>query len=67
VCWIRNLLPKLVPDARIMTYGYDARTHGMSNKSSATLFDHAVDLLTQLKCARSDPKVSVMLSRMVSS
>lgn len=62
VCWIRGFLPNLFPDARVMTYGYDAKTQGIRDKSSASVFDHALDLLNHLACERSDSKVSVLLS-----
>ncbi|KAF8519738.1 hypothetical protein BU17DRAFT_47444, partial [Hysterangium stoloniferum] len=47
VLWLRDLLPETLPSARILTYGYDARTHG-ENRSQQTMYDVAVDLVAKL-------------------
>lgn len=49
VCWPRDLLNLDVPEARILTWGYDssvARTLEFASQSS--LFGHAENLLTDL-------------------
>ncbi|KAF8526196.1 hypothetical protein BU17DRAFT_40873, partial [Hysterangium stoloniferum] len=37
ILWLRDLLPEALPSARILTYGYDACTHG-PNRSQQPLF-----------------------------
>ncbi|KAH8886362.1 hypothetical protein GQ53DRAFT_608782, partial [Thozetella sp. PMI_491] len=54
VYWPRDLLPDAVPNARVLTYGYDTnvrhRFMGRTNKS--TVYDIAGDLLVSLTSAR---------------
>ncbi|KAF8519406.1 hypothetical protein BU17DRAFT_47785, partial [Hysterangium stoloniferum] len=47
VLWLRDLLPEALPTARILTYGYDARTHS-ENRSSQTLYDLSTDFVGKL-------------------
>ena len=49
--WLKDFLPDTVPDARIMTYGYDARFLG-SSRDSQSLYDHAKTLLARLSLYR---------------
>ena len=49
--WLKDFLPKKVPNARIYTFGYDARTHGTS-LSANYLFDHATALISDLVLER---------------
>ncbi|KAF8526941.1 hypothetical protein BU17DRAFT_28331, partial [Hysterangium stoloniferum] len=51
VLWLRDLLPKALPSARILTYGYDARTHG-ENRSQQTFYDISVDFVVKLAAYR---------------
>ncbi|KAF8519397.1 hypothetical protein BU17DRAFT_22048, partial [Hysterangium stoloniferum] len=51
VLWLRDLLPEALPTARILTYGYDARTHG-ENRSSQTLYDLSTDFVGKLSSFR---------------
>ncbi|KAG9021524.1 hypothetical protein FS842_006570, partial [Serendipita sp. 407] len=56
--WLRDLLPDDVPNARILTYGYDAYTRSFSRTSTKTIFHHAeafVEDLSRLRRA-ADPK-----------
>ncbi|KAG8797716.1 hypothetical protein FRC16_008589, partial [Serendipita sp. 398] len=56
--WLRDLLPDDVPNARILTYGYDAYTRSFSQTSTKTIFHHAeafVEDLSRLRRA-ADPK-----------
>ncbi|KAG8825901.1 hypothetical protein FRC17_008464 [Serendipita sp. 399] len=39
--WLRDLLPHKFPDARILTYGYDADTRSFAHTSTQTIFRHA--------------------------
>ncbi|CAN9330860.1 unnamed protein product [Alternaria alternata] len=41
VNWLRDLLPHDLPDARILSWGYDANTHSGSHISSRYLYDHS--------------------------
>ncbi|KAH4334341.1 hypothetical protein HBH98_243290 [Parastagonospora nodorum] len=41
VNWLRDLLPHDLPNARILSWGYDANTHSSSRVSCQYLFDHA--------------------------
>ncbi|KAF8526331.1 ankyrin repeat-containing domain protein [Hysterangium stoloniferum] len=47
VLWLRDLLPEALPSARILTYGYDGRTHG-NNRSQQTMYDVSIDLVVKL-------------------
>ncbi|KAF8507759.1 hypothetical protein BU17DRAFT_57183, partial [Hysterangium stoloniferum] len=51
VLWLRDLLPEAVPSTRILTYGYDARTHGQ-NRSQQSLYDISVDFVAKLSAIR---------------
>ncbi|KAH8723188.1 hypothetical protein GQ44DRAFT_741145 [Phaeosphaeriaceae sp. PMI808] len=48
--WLRDLLPKDIPNARIFCWGYDANTHG-KRVSHQFLHDHAEQLVSDL-CLR---------------
>lgn len=52
--WLRDYLPIVVPNARILTYGYDG-----TSSSSQSLHDHAVDLITNLTQLRETTAVSL--------
>ncbi|KAF4121831.1 hypothetical protein GMORB2_1671 [Geosmithia morbida] len=52
VNWLRHLLPRDVPDVRIMTWGYDANTTHKSRVSSQTIDDHAIQLVSDLSRKR---------------
>ena len=56
--WLRDLLPIQVPNARIMTFGYDADTLKLSDVSHLTLNDHGVSLIVDLLRVRRGPEVS---------
>jgi hypothetical protein len=56
--WLRDLLPQRVPDARILTFGYDADTLKLSNVSHLTLNDHATSLIMELLRVRRSTEVS---------
>ncbi|MCJ1268052.1 hypothetical protein MMC22_007938, partial [Lobaria immixta] len=49
VNWLRDLLPLDIPKARILSWGYDARTHSVSSQISAQyLYNHARELVSDL-------------------
>jgi hypothetical protein len=48
VNWLRDLLPHDLPNARILSWGYDANTHSSSGVSCQYLFDHARTLVSDL-------------------
>lgn len=52
VFWLRDELPKIITNSRILTWGYDARTHGSTPLSCQTLFDHAISLIADLSLER---------------
>ncbi|KAF8524669.1 hypothetical protein BU17DRAFT_42687, partial [Hysterangium stoloniferum] len=55
VLWLRDLLPRLIPNARILTYGYDARTRG-ENRSQQGLYDLSTNFIAHLSNYRVDTK-----------
>lgn len=56
--WLRDFLPARIPKARIITWGYDANTHGRSEISKQLLYDHAINLITELSRERRVTDVS---------
>ncbi|KAA6406627.1 MAG: TPR repeat protein [Lasallia pustulata] len=48
VNWLRDLLPSDIPNARILSWGYDANTHSTSQISGQYLYDHARTLVSDL-------------------
>jgi hypothetical protein len=51
--WLRDFLPETVPDARIMSFGYDSRW--LLNDGKATIADSARRLLILLNQKRVEP------------
>ncbi|KAF4996660.1 hypothetical protein FDECE_12338 [Fusarium decemcellulare] len=52
VHWLRDLLPDDTPRARILCWGYDAKTHSASGTSTLYLYNHALDLVSGLSRKR---------------
>ncbi|KAI1772656.1 hypothetical protein F4818DRAFT_453453 [Hypoxylon cercidicola] len=48
VHWLRTLLPKDLPNVRIVTWGYDANTHSRDRMNCQYLYDHALELVADL-------------------
>ncbi|KAA6416359.1 MAG: Kinesin light chain [Lasallia pustulata] len=48
VNWLRDLLPSDIPNARILSWGYDANTHSTSQISCQYLYNHATTLVSDL-------------------
>ena len=55
--WLRDFLPHTIPNARIMTFGYDSRVVG--SRSVIGMMENANSLLTQLSLLRDSDKVSI--------
>lgn len=53
--WLKDLLPLNVPDARVLTFGYNADV--WFGKSTSTFNDHAKGLLSKLVDKRDSPQV----------
>ena len=54
VFWPRDLLPKIYPQARVLTWGYDVQIEQLlSSASQASIFHHAETLLSDLGTLRS--------------
>ncbi|KAI1744083.1 hypothetical protein F4680DRAFT_444115 [Xylaria scruposa] len=50
--WLRDFLPEVVPDARIMTYGYDTELPG--SQSEKSVVDLSRNLLESIKTSRDE-------------
>ncbi|KAK4215438.1 hypothetical protein QBC37DRAFT_386350 [Rhypophila decipiens] len=48
VNWLESILPKDIPNVRILTYGYNARTHGSEPFIAESLYDHGKTLVEVL-------------------
>lgn len=58
VNWLRDFLPSDIPKARILSWGYDARTHSVSSQISVQyLYNHARELVSDLCLKRRLTKV----------
>ena len=53
--WLRDFLPHTIPNAQIMTFGYDSRVAG--SKGAIGMMGDANSLLTQLSLLRDSEKV----------
>jgi hypothetical protein len=69
--WPKEMLPAVVPETRIYTWGYDVDiNHVFSSASQATVFQHAMSLLSDLDNARTsddDVKSRIFISSIESS
>jgi hypothetical protein len=61
--WLRDFLPEQIPDARIMTFGYNADV--AFGQSTAEIADHAKSLLASLVDKRDEPEVGTMAQERV--
>lgn len=64
VNWLRKFLPIDVPNARIFSYGYEAKTHAASPVSQLTFPHHAEELVGELCRKRKNAKVRDMRTNM---
>jgi len=51
------MLSAIIPNARIMSWGYDANTHSTKELSAMYLYDHAQKLVSDLSLHRRGDKV----------
>jgi hypothetical protein len=57
--WLRDLLPEDIPNARILTYGFDADTRSFTQTSTHNIFRHAEAFVVNLALERREnPEVS---------
>ena len=62
--WLQDLLPKHMPNARIMTFRYNSDSTGENNLLSPQgLAEAAADLLSRLADARQARQVDTVLSQ----
>ncbi|KAL8760155.1 MAG: hypothetical protein Q9184_003412 [Pyrenodesmia sp. 2 TL-2023] len=55
--WPQILLPKVIPDAQVFTWGYDADIDGfLSSAGQSTIYQHAGSLLSDLSDLRVTPE-----------
>ncbi|CCA73457.1 related to kinesin light chain [Serendipita indica DSM 11827] len=54
ILWLQHLLPSDLPNARILSYGYDADTHSPECVSTHTMRRHADQLAKALSMSRKD-------------
>ncbi|CCA77543.1 hypothetical protein PIIN_11520 [Serendipita indica DSM 11827] len=52
VCWLRDLLPSDFPNARILSYGYDADTYSRECVSTQAIGRHAEGFINALSRRR---------------
>ena len=57
VQWLKELLPLRVRAARIISYGYDAKTHGHERLSQSSIGTQARELLRALTLLRDETNV----------
>lgn len=63
VFWLQDLLPEVVPGARVFSYGYDSRTHDSSPVADQFIYDHARSLVAELALEREETDVSGYVHR----
>lgn len=56
------MLPAIIPNARILSWGYDANTHSTEGLSMMYLYEHAQSLVTDLSLLREMDKVDNSLT-----
>lgn len=57
--WPQQLLPRKIPNSRIFTWGYPVKFRDIAQASSATISQHAANLLSNLADARNSPEEKV--------
>jgi hypothetical protein len=66
--WLKDLLPQEFPNARILTYGFDAATRDPDRVSSKNIFHHAETFIERLLQQRTEnPEVDTVESAAISS
>ena len=56
------MLPAVIPNARIMSWDYDANTHSMKELSAMYLYDHVQKLVSDLSLHRRMDKVDTSIA-----
>jgi hypothetical protein len=59
--WLKDFLPQQIPDARVLTFGYNAAA--AFSESTAEVIDHAKSLLASLVDKRDEPEVRIIRPR----
>ncbi|KAF8526636.1 hypothetical protein BU17DRAFT_40455, partial [Hysterangium stoloniferum] len=54
ILWLRDLLPRQLPHARIATYGYHPSTGDLSNKIDESLYGYAENFISRLALFRNN-------------
>jgi hypothetical protein len=57
VNWLSSLLPQQFPKVRVMTYGYDAKTHSSGTLTQEFLHGHAEQFVQDVTERRQDTEV----------
>ena len=55
--WLQDFLPHTIPNARIMSFGYDSKVVG--SRSVIGMMENANSFLTQLSLRRGSDEVSI--------
>jgi hypothetical protein len=55
--WLRDSLPESIPNARILSYGYDTKLPG--SQSTASILDLSKKLLESVRTVRNQREVSL--------
>ena len=61
--WLEDLLPVEVASARVLSYGYDSRTHGSTPVSDQYIWQHANALISDLTLLREETEVRCLSTR----
>lgn len=56
--WLKDFLPDKIPNARIVSYGYNAYTANQRQLSDQTIYDHAEGLIVALASKRRETNAS---------
>jgi hypothetical protein len=60
--WIKDLLPDTVPNARLLSFGYDVDTRGSTPISVQSLYEHGKSLAEMLSEERADVRFTTRSS-----
>lgn len=59
--WLRDILPADIPNTRILTYGYDSRTHGSDQVITQSTYEHALTFVQVLSAHRRATNVPIKI------
>lgn len=60
--WLCDFLPDIIPQARVMSYGYDADTSSSNQLSTETVYNRAETMLAYISSKRQQTEVSTVSS-----